>query len=288
MKKQAIMIVITFFMGFWPASAGNSIIHTEVRGAGQPMILIHGMACSADVWEDVAAYYGERYELHLVSIAGFGNDGSVDAPNVLQAIRDEIIEYTQSRALHKPILMGHSMGGFLSLWAAAEAPGLFGKIISVDGLPYFPVLSMPGTTPDTAGPIVEMMQNNMRNSTPEAARAQQEMMVATMIGDPEKRTVVLEMGVQSNPDVIARAMGEMYTTDIRNQVSAIEIPLLALGSWYGYRQWGVTKASASSGYLAQFDPIPNASIKMAATALHFIFYDEPEWFFEVLDGFLVE
>lgn len=288
MIKQVIIIVISFFVGFWSASAGNSIIHTEIRGTGQPMILIHGMACSADVWEDVAAYYEDRYELHLVSISGFGNGESIEATHILKAIRDEIIEYSKSRGLHQPIVMGHSMGGFLSLWAAAEAPGVFGKIISVDGLPYFPVLAMPGITPETAGSIVEMMQNNMRNSTPEAARAQQEMMIATMIGDPEKRAAVLKMGMQSNPDVIARAMGEMYTTDIRNQVSAIDVPVLALGSWYGYRQWGVTKESASAGYLAQFDSITNSSFKMAATALHFIFYDDPDWFFKVVDGFLAE
>ena len=288
MIKQVIIISISFFLGYFSASAGNSIIDTDVRGAGQPMILIHGMACSADVWEDVAAYYEDRYELHLVTIAGFGNDRNIEAPHKLKAIRNAIIEYVQSEGLHKPILLGHSMGGFLSLWAAVEAPGVFGKIISVDGLPYFPVLAMPGITAETAGPIVEMMQNSMRNASPEAARAQQEMMIATMISDPEKRDAVLEMGMNSNPDVIATAMGEMYTTDLRKDVKAIDIPVLALGSWYGYRQWGTTKESATAGYLAQFDPIPDATFKMADTALHFIFYDDPEWFFDVVDGFLAE
>ncbi len=180
------------------------------------------------------------------------------------------------------------MGGFLSLWAAAESIGIFGKVISIDGLPYYPVLAMPGISPETAGPVVEMMQSNMANLTPEAARAQQEMMITTMISDPAKREVVLEMGMKSNPDVISRAMGEMYTTDIRKQVSAIGIPVLALGSWYGYSQYDVIKESASAGYLAQFGPITNATFKMAAKALHFIFYDDPDWFFEVVDGFLEE
>jgi pimeloyl-ACP methyl ester carboxylesterase len=288
MIKQVIIIVISFFLGYFSASAGNSIIQTEVRGTGQPMVLIHGMACSADVWEEVAAYYEDRYELHLVTIAGFGNGRNIDAPHVLKAIRNAILEYVQSEELHKPILMGHSMGGFLSLWAGVEDPGVFGKIISVDGLPYFPVLAMPGISAETAGPIVEMMQNNMRNASPEVVRAQQEMMIATMISDPGKRAAVLEMGMKSNPDVIARAMGEMYTTDLRDLVASIEVPLLALGSWYGYRDWGVTKESASAGYQAQFDLIPNATFKMADTALHFIFYDDPGWFFEVVDEFLAE
>lgn len=288
MKKHVLVIAIFFLIGFFSASAENSLIRTEIRGKGQPMILIHGMACSAEVWEEVAAYYENQYELHLVTISGFGNERNIEAPHTLQAIRDAIINYTIKNDLYRPILMGHSMGGFLSLWAGIEAPGLFGKIISVDGLPYFPVMAMPGITPETAGPMVEMMQNSMTNASPKAFRTQQEMMIANMIRDPEKRVAVLEMGLNSNPDVIARAMGEMYTTDIRSQVWVIDIPVLALGSWYGYREWGVTKESASVGYLAQFNTIPDATFIMADTALHFIFYDEPEWFFDVVDGFLAE
>lgn len=288
MIKQVFFLLVSFLFGIYSSSAAKPIINIEIRGHGQPMILIHGMACSYKVWEDVAAHYEGRHELHLVTIDGFGNDRNIEAPQVLEAIRDAIIEYVKSEELHKPVLMGHSMGGFLSLWAAIEEPDLFAKIITIDGLPYFPVLAMPGITPETAGPFVEMMQNNMKNATPEAARAQQEMMLASMIGNPERRPAVLEMGINSNADVIMRAMAEMYTIDLRSKVGAIDIPVLALGSWYGYRDWGVTKESATAGYLAQFDPIPNASFVMAETALHFIFFDEPEWFFEVVDGFLVE
>ncbi|TVQ06940.1 MAG: alpha/beta hydrolase [Bacteroidetes bacterium] len=287
MIKQLFFILVSFFIGF-NASAGNAIIQTEKRGQGEAMILIHGMACSSEVWEDVAAYYENRYEIHLVNIAGFGNKQSLETPHVLKAIRDEIVGYIQSEGLEKPVMMGHSMGGFISLWIAAEYPGLLGKIISVDGLPYFPVMAMPGITAETAGPIVEMMQNNMNNSNPETARASQEMMIATMIATEEKRPKVVEMGMNSNSAVIAQAMGEMFTTDIREDVQAIDAPVLALGSWYAYRAYGTTLESARKGYEAQFNPIPNARVAMADKAYHFIFYDEPEWFFTMVDNFLAE
>lgn len=286
MIKQLIFFAIAIMLGFASAGASNPIIDVKKTGQGHPMILIHGMACGAEVWNEVADYYQDRYELHLVTIAGFGNPRSLEAPHALQAIRDALIAYVKSENLEKPILMGHSMGGFVSLWAASHRPELFGPIVSVDGLPYFPVLAMPGISAETAAPIAEMMKSQVQNSNPEAARAQQEMMIATMIGDPEKRAEVMEMGMRSNPAVIARAMGEMYTTDIRNQVKAIDSPVLVLGSWYGYRQWGTTLESARNGFKAQFDPIASSRVEMAATALHFIFYDDPQWFFEVVDGFL--
>lgn len=288
MIKQVFFFVIALLFGLFSAKTQTDILSAEVRGAGKPMILIHGMACSADVWEEVADFYQSRHELHLITLPGFGNQEPFEAPHVLKAIRDALIAYVTTNELDKPLLMGHSMGGFVSLWAAAEAPELFRGIISVDGLPYFPVLAMPGMTAETAGPFVQMMQDNMRNSDPQTSRMYQEMMIASMISNEEKRPVVVEMGVNSNPAVIAQAMGEMYTTDIRDEMKNIDIPVLVLGSWYAYRSFGATLESVKAGFTAQFDPAPHATVKMADTAYHFIFYDDPDWFFKVVDEFLAQ
>jgi pimeloyl-ACP methyl ester carboxylesterase len=285
MIKQVIFFAISFLIGY-SAAGDNSFLHTEVKGSGNPMILIHGMACSAEVWDEVAEYYEDRHELHLISLPGFGNPDNFETPHILEAIRDALIAYVKTEGLIKPMVMGHSMGGFLALWAASVEPDLFGPIISVDGLPYFPVLVMPGITPETAEPFVKQMQAGMSGQSPEMVRASQEMMIATMISNPDKRGRVVDMGLRSNSRVIGQAMGEMYTTDIRGIVNAIKQPVLVLGAWYAYRDWGVTKESVRAGFEAQFNVIPNARVAMANTAYHFIFYDEPEWFFQTVDEFL--
>ncbi|MFW5687689.1 MAG: alpha/beta fold hydrolase, partial [Bacteroidota bacterium] len=92
MIKQLLVLLVSFYFGFSSAAANSSIIRTEVRGSGHPMILIHGMACSAGVWDEVAAYYEDRYELHLVTLPGFGNAENIEAPHLLEAIRDAIID----------------------------------------------------------------------------------------------------------------------------------------------------------------------------------------------------
>jgi pimeloyl-ACP methyl ester carboxylesterase len=285
MIKQIIVLAISCMIGY-SVSAENNIINVEKIGQGSPMILIHGMACSADVWTEVADYYKGRHEIHLVTINGFGNKETIEATHSLEAIRNALIAYVKTEKLNKPILMGHSMGGFLSLWAASEQPGLFGKIVSVDGLPYFPVLVMPGITPETAAPIVAQMQTGMSNQAPETARASQEMMIASMIATESKREKVVDMGLRSNAQVIGKAMGEMYTTDIRKEVENIKQPVLVLGSWAAYKPYGVTMESSRMGYKANVSRIPNATVAVAESAYHFIFYDEPEWFFKTVDGFL--
>jgi pimeloyl-ACP methyl ester carboxylesterase len=64
--------------------------------------------------------YKENYELHLVTIKGFGNKEKAEVEHYLREVKDEVVAYTKEHDLKNPILVGHSMGGFLGLWAAAD------------------------------------------------------------------------------------------------------------------------------------------------------------------------
>ncbi|MFD2201061.1 alpha/beta fold hydrolase [Shivajiella indica] len=262
------------------------LINIKVIGEGQPVLLIHGMSCNASVWDETVERYKSDYELHLVNIKGFGNNEYEESPNYLEQIKNELIAYCKENNLKNPIVIGHSMGGFLGLWMAAEDPQLFGKIISVDGIPYFPVLQMPGITPETAKPIVESMAKSMA-AMDEAQRLNtQKMIVSTMIATEENREKVVKMGMESNPRVTGKAYGEMFITDIRPFMSNIKVPVLVFGSWAAYQNYGATKESVTFGFQQQLKDIPHAKLLVAEKAYHFVFYDEPEWFYAELDEFL--
>lgn len=285
LKLSAALLSIALLMMAAEAKSEN-ILSTTIVGKGQPMILIHGMSCSADVWNEVTEHYKNDYEIHLVTLKGFGNKESVESEHFLKEVRDELIDYVKTKELKNTILMGHSMGGFLSLWAAAEAPDLFSKVISVDGIPYFPAVQMPGLTPERAQSMAQQMQSNMKNVSEEAFTQQQKMIIAGMIATPEKREQVVEMGINSNRTVITQAYGEMYTTDIRPDMNKIKSPVLVLGAWAAYEQYGSTKAAVENNYKSQCKDIENVKVAVADEAYHFIFYDEPEWFFDQVDSFL--
>lgn len=285
LKLQIAVLTMALLMLATTLKSEN-ILSTSIVGKGQPMILVHGMSCSADVWNEVIEHYKKDYEIHLVTLKGFGNKESVESEHFLKEVRNELIDYVKINQLKNTILMGHSMGGFLSLWAASEAPDLFAKIISVDGIPYFPAIQMPGLTPERAQSMAQQMQANMKNVSEEAFAQQQNMIIAGMIATPEKREEVVEMGINSNRDVTTQAYAEMYTTDIRSEMSKVKTPVLVLGAWAAYEQYGSTKAAVESNYKAQCKDINNVKVAVADEAYHFIFYDEPEWFFNQVDRFL--
>jgi pimeloyl-ACP methyl ester carboxylesterase len=282
LKWMMIVIVMIFIHSFSKAE----LISTRVIGEGQPILLIHGMACSDEVWEETEKKYKSSYQLHIVSIKGFGNDENEHSENYLEQIKNELLAYCKAQKLENTIVIGHSMGGFLGLWMAAEEPKLFGKIVSVDGVPYFPVLQMPGITPETAKPMVEAMENSMTSMSEPERLANQEMIVASMIATESKREKVIKMGLKSNPRIIGKAYSEMYTNDIRPLMSKIEVPVLVFGSWAAYQIFGVTKESVTFGYEQQLKDIKIGKLLVAEKAYHFVFYDEPEWFFTEVDKFI--
>jgi pimeloyl-ACP methyl ester carboxylesterase len=258
----------------------------EVKGKGTPLILIHGLTCTGEVWKETVAHYQDRYECHILTLAGFGSTPPALTRNFLETVKNDILVYIKDKKLKKPAIMGHSMGGFLAFWTAASAPGTFSKVIAVDGVPFMPALQMPGATVESAQPMADNIMKSMGNQTQEQFQANTKMYLATMITSPEHINQVAALGASCDVKTQAQVMYEMFTTDLRKNVAAIDCPVLLLGSWIAYKDYGVTHDSATGGFKAQVAAVPNATVEIVDTAKHFIFYDDPAWFFSKTDAFL--
>jgi pimeloyl-ACP methyl ester carboxylesterase len=259
---------------------------SEVKGKGKPMILIHGLYCNGEVWKETVERYQKDYECHILTLAGFGGNAPNLNEHFLESVKDDVIAYAKTKKLKKPILMGHSMGGFISFWAASSAPGVFDKVIAVDGIPFFPAIQAPGSTPETSKPMAINIRNGMSNQTPEQTLANQKMYLPTMISSQERVDQVAQIAMKADAKTQGEVLYEMFTIDLRTKVSAIDCPVLLLGAWIAYKQYGATHESALKLYQDQVTSVKNVQVELSDTAKHFIFYDDPQWFFEKVDAFI--
>ncbi|MFN3258726.1 MAG: alpha/beta fold hydrolase [Ilumatobacter sp.] len=108
------------------------------RGVGRPIVLLHGLGTSAATWAAVTEALDERFETLSVDLLGHG-----DSP-----VPDDPAEYTRDRALddlddvlddldEPPILVGHSLGGYLALAHAATRPEALRGIVVLNTGPGF-------------------------------------------------------------------------------------------------------------------------------------------------------
>ena len=98
--------------GWAPSPAGP--LRYAVRGpADEPSaLLLHGLGDSLASWARVVGPLSRDYRLHLIDLPGHGLSGTPPDWR-LGTLAAAVAEY--ARRLHEPVLMGHSLGGWLAL-----------------------------------------------------------------------------------------------------------------------------------------------------------------------------
>ena len=253
-----------------------------VTGHGRPVILIPGFSCSGEVCNETVAHLKTRYECHVITIAGFAGVPPIDAP-ILKTVRDEIINYVQTKKLVKPIIIGHSLGSFMGLWVSSTAPQLFGKLVCVDGLPFLSALANPNANADSLrmSPTynAETAVKNFEQLPDSGFIDNTAKALFWQVNDTAKAREIATWQFNSNRRTLGLALVELATTDLRRDIAKITSPVLVLGSIYE------TKEKSYELIGQQFKQLPGAVIHVA-NSKHFIMYDQPAWFYNELNLFL--
>ena len=78
----------------------------------------------------------------------------------------------------------------------------------------------------------------------------------------------------------------MYTIDLRKEIKNIKTPVLELGTWIAYKDYGASHESTITLIKSQFKELPSAKIIVSDTSRHFIMYNDPQWLYKQMDDFL--
>jgi pimeloyl-ACP methyl ester carboxylesterase len=108
------------------------------RGSGTPIVMLHGLGMSATTWDAVAEQLAGRHTVLAIDLPGHG-----DSP-----CPDDLEAFTRDSALadldgvltsldELPVIVGHSLGGYLALAHAATRPGASRGIVVLNTGPGF-------------------------------------------------------------------------------------------------------------------------------------------------------
>ena len=66
------------------------------------MILIPGLQCSGAVWNEAVVFYSDKYQVHVLTIAGFAGEPAI--PGLpLSTVRDDLLRYIRENKLIIPL-----------------------------------------------------------------------------------------------------------------------------------------------------------------------------------------
>lgn len=116
------------------AEDGLNIV-CEVRGKGDTaLIFLHGWCGDREFWKHQVEPFAAEYRVVALDQAGHGESGKDRKEWSVKALAGDVEAVAKALGLKRVILVGHSMGGPVSLAAAKRMPGTVIAVIGVDTL----------------------------------------------------------------------------------------------------------------------------------------------------------
>lgn len=255
------------------AEVNGTAISYYDAGKGEPVVLIHGFCGSKDYWEQVIPGLAEKHRVIAVDLPGHGGSslpaGDISVETMAELIKGTFVEL----GLEKVSLIGHSLGGYVTL-AFAEA--------YEDRLKQFSLVH------STANPDSEEGKKGREVAAgkidAEGIKSFVDGLVPNLFAPGEKHSEELqqakEIGYGTNPEGAKAALKAMKQRPDRNPVlKNTKLPVLIVA---GEKDQIIPPKKS---FIVTGPNIKQVTIKGAG---HMSMYEAPAELVEVIRGFLEE
>jgi pimeloyl-ACP methyl ester carboxylesterase len=243
------------------------------------MLCVHGGAAHAHWFDYVAPFFTSRCHVQALDLRGHGESDWVDPPAYsYNDYASDLAKVVEKLDLRDFVLVGHSMGGMVSLVYAATYPGRVGKLVIVDtsmklSVERLSAMRDRGSKPGTSYATREELVMRYRMQPP---------------GSLASREVVRHMAANSAkqfPDGGWRHKFDRNVYAIRESLDGIpyweriKVPALLIK---GDRSARITP-EIYAGVKAQ---CPHVELSEVANSDHHVTLDNPTGFAQALNAFL--
>jgi pimeloyl-ACP methyl ester carboxylesterase len=271
------------------------VLRVEAYGSGSPaMVFVPGLACGSWVWDSAVREYAPTHAVYIVTLAGFDGLPAPAAPGI-DGAEKSLLEVLTKLKLDRPVIVGHSLGGYIALRFGAEHPDLVRGIVAVDEPPVLPPFAR--DTPEERKREGNRFFDRVAGLTPEQFGAGQEKVIATMVSDPRKADQVAALAAKSDPATVAAYGRDLYAADLRPDLKKLTVPVLEIApvpakaaDFEGPQALTQTPeqraAMYRSYYASLFPGAPSVEVETVFDSLHFIMIDQPQALYAAISRFI--
>ncbi len=107
------------------------------RGAGEPVVFLHGFPTSGHLWSEVVAQMPAGYRLVVVDLLGYGrSDPPAGRSLTLRAHGERVVALLDALGIAEACIVGHHLGGGVAQWLALNAPSRVSRLALVDSVAF--------------------------------------------------------------------------------------------------------------------------------------------------------
>jgi pimeloyl-ACP methyl ester carboxylesterase len=107
------------------------------RGAGEPVVFIHGFPTSGHLWGDVVPLMPAGHRLVVLDLLGYGrSDRPGGRPLALRAHAARVVALMDALGIAEACVVGHDLGGGVAQAMAIDSPGRVSRLALVDSAAF--------------------------------------------------------------------------------------------------------------------------------------------------------
>lgn len=104
-------------------------INYSVTGTGLPVVLLHGFLENLHIWDDLTGFLQAGFQVIAVDLPGFGKTPVFAENHTMPFMADAVKAVLEAEKVQQAVLVGHSMGGYISLAFAHRFPEMMKALV---------------------------------------------------------------------------------------------------------------------------------------------------------------
>jgi pimeloyl-ACP methyl ester carboxylesterase len=105
-------------------------------GEGTPILFIHGFCETHEIWDGFDEKLSSYGRVISIDLPGFGKSPLPAEPLSIDLIAGNLLDWLKEKQIERPVLVGHSLGGYVALAMAAKDPACCDKLVLLHSSVY--------------------------------------------------------------------------------------------------------------------------------------------------------
>lgn len=104
----------------------DSTIFYRITGKGKPVVLIHGFGEDGNIWDKQVDFLQDQFQLIVPDLPGSGKSGVISSQSAvgMEEYAEIIKAILVEEKIEKSTMLGHSLGGYITLAFAEKYPDM--------------------------------------------------------------------------------------------------------------------------------------------------------------------
>jgi pimeloyl-ACP methyl ester carboxylesterase len=104
-------------------------VNYSVEGTGFPVVLLHGFLENIHIWDDFREFLKPDFQVVAIDLPGFGKTAVLGESHPMPLMAEVVKGVLENEKIQKTVLIGHSMGGYVSLAFASRFPEMLAGLV---------------------------------------------------------------------------------------------------------------------------------------------------------------